>query len=75
MRGVKRLTRAFTLLSCCQAKTLRLSLKGENYVMACFQPSVLILGHSFVRRLHSDLRLGFDVRADESLESLSLRHF
>ena len=58
MGGVTRLTRLFTLLSCCQAKTARLSVKGDNFVMACFVPSVLIFGHSFVGRLQSDLDLG-----------------
>ena len=49
-----RLTRSFTLLSCCQAKTTRLSVKGDNSVMACFVPSLLIFGHSFVSRLQSE---------------------
>ena len=31
--------------------------------MARSHPSVLILGHSFVRRLSSDLRSNFDARA------------
>ena len=48
MGGVTRLTRSITLLSCCQAKTTKLSVKGDNFVMACFVPSLLIFGHSFV---------------------------
>ena len=51
MGGVTRLTRSFI----CQAKTARLSVKGDNFVMACFVPSVLIFGHSLVSRLQSDL--------------------
>ena len=31
--------------------------------MAFSQPRVLIFGHSFVRRLHRDLRAQFDIRA------------
>ena len=41
--------------SCCQAKTARLYVKGDNFVMACFVPSVLIFGHSFVSKLQPDL--------------------
>ena len=62
-------------LSCCQAKTARPSVKGDNFVMACFFSSLLIFAHSFVGRLQSDLWLGVDVHRDESLGNLSSRHW
>ena len=34
--------------------------------MASSVPSVLVLGHSFIRRLRDDLRLHFDSRADDT---------
>ena len=34
--------------------------------MASSPPTVLVLGHSFVRRLREDLRPRFDSRADET---------
>ena len=38
--------------------------------MASSPPTVLILGHSFVRRLSSDLRSNFDARAAEHFNLL-----
>ena len=35
--------------------------------MASSVPSVLVLGHSFIRRLRDDLRSHFDSRADNTL--------
>ena len=35
--------------------------------MASSVPSVLVLGHSFIRRLRDDLRSHFDSRADDTL--------
>ncbi len=34
--------------------------------MSAFIPQVLIFGHSFVRRLHDDLSMGFDSRAKQN---------
>lgn len=36
-------------------------------MLAGMVPTVLILGHSFVKRLFSDLQTGFDARADVNL--------
>ena len=40
------------------------------FSMASSPPTVLILGHSFVRRLSSDLRSNFDARAGEHFNLL-----
>ena len=43
-----------------QLSSIRISFFGFNFSMASAPPAVLILGHSFVRRLSSDLRSNFD---------------
>ena len=46
-----------------QLSSIRISFFGFNFSMASAPPAVLILGHSFVRRLSSDLRSNFDACA------------
>ena len=46
-----------------QLFSIRISFFGFNFSMASSPPTVLILGHSSVRRLSSDLRSNFDARA------------
>ena len=46
-------------------------LRFDFFSMVSSPPTVLILGHSFVRRLSSDLRSNFDAHAAEHFNLLS----